>query len=67
MFDTQKILAAYYRAIVRHERASGVSYPRVRESCVLDNGTVVDTSVYDSDVVAKWRESAGGRVTISLV
>jgi hypothetical protein len=39
------VLAAYHRAIGRHEKKTGVSYPMSRESCVHDDeGAIYDTS-----------------------
>lgn len=66
MCDSATVLAAYHRKIARHRRDTGVSYPIVREMCVLDDGTITCTSVYDPQVVARWREQPSGRVVITL-
>jgi hypothetical protein len=39
------VLAAYHRAIGRHEKRTGVLYPLTRESCVSENeGAIYDIS-----------------------
>jgi hypothetical protein len=38
------VLGAYHRAVRRHEKKTGVSYPLTRETCVYeDEGAIYDT------------------------
>lgn len=66
MCGSSIVLATYHRAVARHLRDTCVSYPKVRENCVHDDGTITCTSVIDPQVVARWREQPSGRVLITL-
>ena len=62
-----QIMNSYHRAIARHEKRTGESFPLIRESCVEDDGTILSTGVYSPELLAKWREDARGRIRITLV
>jgi hypothetical protein len=61
------ILDAYHRACGRHKAKTGVSYPLVRANCVLEDGNIFTTDVFDPVLVAKWRMDSSGRIRVRLV
>jgi hypothetical protein len=59
------VLAAYHRAIGRHNEKTGVSYPLTRESCVYaDEGAIYDTR---NQKVATFTFDSQDRPRIRLV
>ena len=61
------ILTAYHRKVAQHRKATGVSWPLVRENCVRPDKTITDTSVYEPTVVARWARRSDGGYRIELL
>jgi hypothetical protein len=63
-----EVLDAYHRAIGRHERKTGVSWPLVRASCVnMDERTIVSTDTFQPELLATFTMDDNDRPRIKLV
>ena len=65
MIDEREIMAAYHRAISKHQKKTGVQYPLIRDSCV-DDGRIYSATVGQPELLATYETKPNGGWQVTL-